>query len=449
MLFGANLQYLSRAFRIALRHVDMSNQFKLPIFRNRNVSTIQGVPTFDVRHVKVKDRIGNGSFGEVFTADYSLSERAAETIVVKKAIGALDGEEKKLFLKEVALLNKLNHPNVVSLKAVCYTPCAFMMEYVYFSFTPFGEDIRVSSLGDLLLHIDAACRCEGFEKLVAFAVKEIVSGLGYLHFNGVAHRDLKPANILVSNQHYCFFNETEITRQFSLRPAVCKLTDFGESRSKYLQTNTVLGSKTGRVDRGTTVFMSPEILVQGESKFNASLPELMLSDMWSLGMTVFTIFTKFVSNLLRDNRRPLTDAKYNKHRAREWSSLEEVYLGCTNWDPTKRLSILAVEKILSREYSVSKNCDQFKLSVTQSTATELNDRRVAFKLQCSGRESIRVIGTSQCRQQRRHQCVCVPVCQDCRQNHPWIRWQLPKYHHASSMYRGSHLVFAWTHQHKR
>ena len=61
-----------------------------------------------------------------------------------------------------------------------------MMEYVYFSFTPFGDDIRVSSLGDLLLHIDAACRCEGFEKLVAFAVKEIVSGLGYLHFNGVA-----------------------------------------------------------------------------------------------------------------------------------------------------------------------------------------------------------------------------------------------------------------------
>ena len=113
MLFGANLQYLSRAFRIALRHVDMSNQF--------NVSTIQGVPTFDIRHLKVKDRIGNGSFGEVFTTDFSLSEQAAETVVVKKAIGALDDEEKKLFLKEGALLNKLNHPNVVSLKAVCYT----------------------------------------------------------------------------------------------------------------------------------------------------------------------------------------------------------------------------------------------------------------------------------------------------------------------------------------
>ena len=186
MLFGANLQFLSCAFRIALRHVNTSNQFKLPIFRNGNVSTIQGVATFDISRLKVKDRIGNGSFGEVFTTDFSLSEQAPETVVVKKTFGALDGEEKKLFLKEVALQNKLNHPNVVSLKAVCYTPCAFMMEYIYFTFTPFRDDSRVSSLGDLLLHNDADYRCEGFETLVAFAVKEILSGLGYLHFNGVA-----------------------------------------------------------------------------------------------------------------------------------------------------------------------------------------------------------------------------------------------------------------------
>ena len=32
-------------------------------------------------------------------------EHAAETVVVKKALSVLDGEEKKLFLKEVALLN--------------------------------------------------------------------------------------------------------------------------------------------------------------------------------------------------------------------------------------------------------------------------------------------------------------------------------------------------------
>ena len=83
--------------------------------------------------------------------------------MVKKALGALDGEEKKLFLKEVALLHKLKHSNVVHLKAVCYRPCASMMEYVYFSFSAFGDDSRVSSLGDLLFHIDAEYHCEDFD----------------------------------------------------------------------------------------------------------------------------------------------------------------------------------------------------------------------------------------------------------------------------------------------
>ena len=190
----------------------MSHNFKLPAFRNRNENAIKGVPLFDLGQVNVKDRIGQGSFGEVFTTDFSFTgEHAAETVVVKKVLGVLDGEEKKLFLKEVALLNQLNHPNVVNLKAVCYRPCAFMMEYVYFSFSPFGRDpSRVSSLGDLLLHIDAEYRCNGFEQLITSAAGEIVRGLSYLHGNGVAHRDLKPANILVSNQHYCCASEGEL-----------------------------------------------------------------------------------------------------------------------------------------------------------------------------------------------------------------------------------------------
>ena len=107
-----------------------------------------------------------------------------------------------------------------------------MIEYVCFGFTPFGDDTRVSSLGDLLLNSNAKYSCEGFKKVVAFA--------GYPHVTGVAHNDLKPASILVSNQHYCFSNDIEITRQISLHHVVCKRTDFGESRSRCLQTNTVL-----------------------------------------------------------------------------------------------------------------------------------------------------------------------------------------------------------------
>ena len=42
------------------------------------------------------------------------------------------------FLKEVKILESLNHPNLINFKNVCYQPLAIMFEYVSFSFSPFG-----------------------------------------------------------------------------------------------------------------------------------------------------------------------------------------------------------------------------------------------------------------------------------------------------------------------
>ena len=156
------------------------------------------------------------------------------------------------------------------------------------------------------------------------------------------------------------------------------------------------------------MYMSPEILVEGEGNFQASISELMLSDIWSLGMTLFTMInpslkcpflleirsapekihsqeavSKFVSNLVRDKKLPLPDVQYNIRRVTVWSSLEEVYVGCAVFDPAKRLFLSEIELILSGKYSFSKICDQVKLKVNQSTAAELNDHRVACKLQGS------------------------------------------------------------------
>ena len=45
---------------------------------------------------------------------------------MKKMLQVLDKEEKKLFYKKVKLLNDLDHPNIVRLKAISFQPLAMM-----------------------------------------------------------------------------------------------------------------------------------------------------------------------------------------------------------------------------------------------------------------------------------------------------------------------------------
>ena len=99
----------------------------------------------DCNALVVREWLGQGSFGDVYTVDYQAPGKVIETVVVKKVLPALDQEEKKLSYKEVALLNGLNHPNIVKMKGVCQNPLAIMLEYCYFDFKPFGEDFHFAN----------------------------------------------------------------------------------------------------------------------------------------------------------------------------------------------------------------------------------------------------------------------------------------------------------------
>ena len=208
---------------------------------------ISDLPQYSYECLVDKDVIGEGGFAVVFYTA-KLPDNGKQ-IVVKKLL-ATDNEAKKSLVKEARLLSKLQYPNV-EFKGVCLDKYALLLEYIHFNFAPIGQHSSVHSLAGFL----SVCEqfdCEGMHYSVFFhAALDVASGLKYLHRNGIAHRDLKPENVLVSNHHYTHLRDAEIIeRMHSVKPLICKLADFGESRSKDIRTQQIMKSKTALVNRG-------------------------------------------------------------------------------------------------------------------------------------------------------------------------------------------------------
>ena len=256
--------------------------FKLPSFgllgrpsTVKQSSDLDGIPRFSWDELLDKEEIGQGGFGCVFTA----KRRDGESIVVKKLIRQHD-REKRLFVKEARILNSLHYKHIVEIKAVCESPLAMMLEYVYFDFIPFGLEGRVSSLQE---YFDYTCAKEdvlsSFACLHSKIAEDTSLGLQYLHERNIVHRNLKPGNVLISNQQYCHYkNVDEIREAWEKEAVICKLVDFGESRASLQQTGTLCHSRTTNVDRGTVVYMASELTTStGEAM---SLEQLRACDIW-------------------------------------------------------------------------------------------------------------------------------------------------------------------------
>lgn len=87
----------------------------LPVAGNYINAKIQ---CFDCNKLPLKERIGQGTFGDAYTTEYRFQgDATTTTVVVKKMLQVLDQEEKRLFVKDAALLNELHHRNTLKFKA--------------------------------------------------------------------------------------------------------------------------------------------------------------------------------------------------------------------------------------------------------------------------------------------------------------------------------------------
>lgn len=136
--------------------------------------------TLGKRFVLEPDPIGDGGFAEVFRA---TDRKTADIVAVKvlRDTAAVDPESIKRFQRELRILETLNHPNVVSVIGSGETDD----ENVWYAM-PLAQ----GSLTDFVAKFDNQ------DQLIVAVMRQVCSGLSYIHAEGIYHRDLKPANIL-------------------------------------------------------------------------------------------------------------------------------------------------------------------------------------------------------------------------------------------------------------
>ncbi|KAI3406851.2 CDC15 [Candida oxycetoniae] len=183
--------------------------------------------------------IGNGAFANVYKATNLLTGE----IVAIKQTRLEPGQDVTSVMGEIDLLKILKHPNIVK----------------YHGFTKDSTTLNVILEycgGGSLRQVYKRSKKGLSESQIKVYVRGILTGLDYLHGQGVVHRDVKAGNVLLTD-------EGEV-----------KLADFGVAAKVNAKYNTVVG---------TPNWMAPETILGGEGLCTAS-------DIWSLGATIIELF---------------------------------------------------------------------------------------------------------------------------------------------------------------
>ena len=195
---------------------------------------------------QIEDKLGVGGMGIVYRATYL---KTGQVVALKALAPELCADPKvaKRFEREMEILKKLKHPNIIKYYGGVSTPNQqfYAMEMIAGG----GLDVMLRKQGRFT-----------WQQTVDYAM-QIAKALEYAHNAGVVHRDLKPANLLIN------------------KDGVLKLTDFGIARDSQATQLTQAGKTVG-----TLAYMAPE-------QITGKTPITRRTDLYALGCLMFQLMT--------------------------------------------------------------------------------------------------------------------------------------------------------------
>ncbi|KAG6701585.1 hypothetical protein I3842_08G172200 [Carya illinoinensis] len=185
------------------------------------------------------DKIGQGTYSNVYKARDILT---GKIVALKKVrFDNLEPESVRFMAREILILRRLDHPNVVKLEGLATSR---MSSSLYLVFQYMEHDLAGLAASPGIKFTEAQVKCY---------VHQLLSGLEHCHNHGVLHRDIKGSNLLIDNG------------------GILKIADFG--LASIFDPN----HKRPMTSRVVTLWYRPPELLLGATDYGVGI------DLWSAG----------------------------------------------------------------------------------------------------------------------------------------------------------------------